>query len=396
MSNPRSPVVAILLTGLVAFGPLSTDLYLPSLPLLASVFATDAASVQLTLSVFLVGFAVSQLVYGPMSDRFGRRPVILGGVAVFVVASIACTFAQSIEQLIAARLFQALGACCGPVLGRAVVRDVYGRDGAARILAYMAMAVALGPAVGPVIGGMLTTAFGWRANFVLLLAFGAVILAAAALLLDETNAHRDPLALRPGRLAANYATLLRDRVYVGYVLCASFVYSGIFAFISGSSFVLIDGLGLTPELYGLSFGTAVIGYMTGSFAAGRLSVGFGTVRMVSLGTAVLMLGGLSGLAWALAGGPSVAAILVSMFVFLAGAGLTLPNTMAGAIGPFPAMAGLASALLGFIQMTMASVVGIVVGHFDGGSGLVMMGMVATASVAAAACRPLMAPRPAAA
>lgn len=396
MSNPRSRIVAVLLTGLVAFGPLSTDLYLPSLPLLASVFATDAASVQLTLSVFLVGFAVSQLVYGPMSDRFGRRPVILGGVAVFVVASVACTFAQSIEQLVAARFFQAIGACCGPVLGRAVVRDVYGRDGAARILAYMATAVALGPAIGPVIGGMLTTAFGWRANFVLLLVFGAVILAAAALLLEETNVHRDPLALRPGRLAANYATLLRDRAYVGYMLCASFVYSGIFAFISGSSFVLVDGLGLTPELYGLSFGAAVTGYMTGSFAAGRLSAAFGPARMVSFGTVVLMLGGLSGLAWALADGPSVPAILTSMFVFLAGAGLTLPNTMAGAVGPFPAMAGLASALLGFVQMTLASAVGIVVGHFDGGGGLVMMGTVAAASVAAAACRPLTAPRPAAA
>ncbi|HEV7368319.1 multidrug effflux MFS transporter [Arenibaculum sp.] len=396
MPRPQSRTVAVLLTALVAFGPLSTDLYLPSLPLLASVFSTDAASVQLTLSVFLVGFAVSQLVYGPMSDRFGRRPVILGGVAIFVVASVACTFAQSIEQLVAARFFQAVGACCGPVLGRAVVRDVYGRDGAARILAYMAMAVALGPAVGPVIGGVLTTAFGWRANFVLLLAFGAVILVAAALLLDETNDHLDPLALRPGRLASNYATLLGDRVYIGYVLCASFVYSGIFAFISGSSFVLIDGLGLSPEEYGLSFGVVVVGYITGSFGAGRLSLALGPTRMVALGTAVLMLGGLSGLALAVAGEPSVASILAPLFVFLAGAGLTLPNTMAGAIGPFPAMAGLASALLGFIQMTLASAVGIFVGHLDGGDGVVMMAATAAASVAAAACRRLVAPRPAAA
>lgn len=160
MPRPDSLPIRILLTALVAFGPLSTDLYLPSLPTLVRVFGTDVATVQLTLSIFLVGFAVSQLVYGPMSDRFGRRPTLLVGVTIYLAASAVCAMTSSIDALIAARFFQALGACCGPVVARAVVRDVFGRDRAATVLAYMSMAMALAPAVGPMLGGVLTEWFG--------------------------------------------------------------------------------------------------------------------------------------------------------------------------------------------------------------------------------------------
>jgi MFS transporter, DHA1 family, multidrug resistance protein len=284
MLRSDSRVIAILLTALVAFGPLSTDLYLPSLPTLVRVFGTDIATVQLTLSVFLVGFAVSQLAYGPLSDRFGRRPVLIGGVTVFVLASAACMLAQSIEQLITARFLQALGSCCGPVLGRAVVRDVYGRERAATVLAYMAMAMAVAPAVGPLLGGFLTSLFGWRANFLFLVGFGVLILAAVWFLLDETNRHRDELALHPRRLAGNYALLLRSRTWLGFTVCIAATYSAMFAFISGSSFVLIGHFGLSPELFGLSFGTIVLGYMVGSFTAGRLSHRLGIDRMVRLGS----------------------------------------------------------------------------------------------------------------
>ncbi|WP_042696073.1 multidrug effflux MFS transporter, partial [Azospirillum sp. B506] len=261
MPRPDSLSIRILLTALVAFGPLSTDLYLPSLPALVRIFGTDVATVQLTLSIFLVGFAVSQLVYGPMSDRFGRRPTLLVGVSIYLVASAVCAMTSSIEALIAARFFQALGACCGPVVARAVVRDVFGRDRAATVLAYMSMAMALAPAVGPMLGGVLTEGFGWRANFVLLTIFACGILGTIWSMLDETNTHRDEEALQPGRLAANYLLLLRNRGFVGYVLVVAFSYSGIFSFISGSSFVLIEQLHLTPAQYGAGFGAVVLGYM---------------------------------------------------------------------------------------------------------------------------------------
>lgn len=380
---------AVLLTALVAFGPLSTDLYLPSLPTLVAVFGSDPATVQLTLSVFLVGFAVSQLVYGPLSDRFGRRPVLLAGILLYLAASLACMVATSIEQLIAARFLQAVGACCGPVLGRAVVRDLYGRERAARILAYMAMAMALAPALGPVLGGYLTVGLGWRANFAVLAIFGALVLLGVWRLLAETNRQRDPEALNPRRLVANYLHLVGCRRYLGYVLCVSFAYSGIFAFISGSSFVLIGMLGLSPEHYGMAFGVAVVGYMVGSFGSGRLTLRLGIDRMIGIGTALCSLAGLAGLALALAGVVHLAAILAPMFLFLVGAAFILPNAMAGAVGPFPTMAGLASALLGFVQMGLAAVVGVLVGHLHDGTQLPMVATIAAVAVLSALSRALL-------
>lgn len=380
--DPRSFTVSVLLTALVAFGPLSTDLYLPALPTLVSVFDSDIATVQLTLSVFLIGFAVSQLIYGPVSDRFGRRPVMIGGVALFVVASIACLFAETIGELIAARFFQALGACCGPVLGRAVVRDVHGREQAAKMLAYMAMAMALAPAIGPMIGGHLTVVFGWRASFAILLGFGVVVLAGVIFLLPETNAHPDRDALKPLRLAGNYARLLTDRGYVGHVLCVACVYSGIFAFLSGSAFVFIDRIGLSPAQYGMSFGVIVVGYMIGTFAAGRLTTRIGIRRLIVAGTGLAVLGGTTGAGLALADIVTVWAILAPVFVFMIGAGLSMPNAMAGALAPFPAMAGLASALLGFVQMGVGAGVGILVGHLHDGTARPMMVAICLLALAA--------------
>ncbi len=392
--RPDSLAIRVLLTALVAFGPLSTDLYLPSLPTLVTVFGTDIATVQLTLSVFLAGFAVSQLVYGPVSDRFGRRPALLGGIAIYLVASAACALTNDVGGLIVARFFQALGACCGPVVARAVVRDVFGRDRAATVLAYMAMAMTLAPAVGPVLGGVITELFGWRGNFLLLTVFAAGILAATQVLLGETNAHRDENALKPGRLVANYVLLLRDRAFLGQMLTVAFTYSGIFSFISGSSFVLIGRLHLTPAQYGASFGVVVLGYTLGSFFAGRMSQRMGGPWMIRTGTAVSLAGGLLGVALALAGVPHLTAIVGPVFLFMVGAGLTLPNAMAAAVGPYPMMAGLASSLVGFTQMAVAALVGVAVGHLHGGTQTPMMGAIGLVALGSALSHRLLAQRPA--
>lgn len=199
MSRPRpdSVAVAALLTALVAFGPISTDMYLPSLPALVSDFQTDVPTVQLTLSAFMVAFALAMLVYGPLSDRFGRRPVLLGAVVLYVISSVACVFAPTIEALVVARVFQAMGCCAGPVLGRAVVRDVYGRERAAQVLSYMGTAMALAPAIGPIAGGWLQVAFGWQAVFVVLSLFSLIALFGTYFMLDETNPHKNPYAISP-------------------------------------------------------------------------------------------------------------------------------------------------------------------------------------------------------
>ena len=382
-ARPDAMIVTALLTGLVAFGPISTDLYLPALPALARSFATDYAAAQLTLSVFLAGFAAGMLVYGPLSDRFGRRPLILAGTGVFVLGSIACALAWSMTALIAFRFVQALGAACGPVLGRAVVRDVYGRERAAKVLAYMAMAMALAPTIGPIVGGVLTQLAGWRLTFWVLAAFGATILVGIAVRVGETNPHKDPAATRPRQLMDNYAGLIAHRAYIGYVLATALTYSGIFAFISGSSTVFIDTLGLSPTLYGACFAAVVVGYMIGSFASGRLTLRLGIERMVRLGTSVSLVAALifAGLSWTVP--PSVGAIVLPYCLFMVGAGLTLPNAQAGAIGPFPAMAGLASSLLGFIQMFVAALVGIGVGQATDGTARPMAFALAVVTLGAA-------------
>lgn len=364
--RPDSIPVAVLLTALVAFGPISTDMYLPSLPALVTDFETDVPTVQLTLSAFMVAFALSMLVYGPLSDRYGRRPVLLGAVALYVVSSIACVFAPTIEALVVARVFQAMGCCAGPVLGRAVVRDVYGRERSAQVLSYMGTAMALAPAVGPIAGGWLQVMFGWHAVFVVLSLFSLIALVGTYFMLDETNAHRNPYATSPRGILRNYAALLSHRVYVGYLATIAACYCVIFSFISGSSFVLIEVVGLSPDLYGYCFATIVVGYMTGTFISGRFGKAVGGERLILIGGTLGALGGgiLAFFAWT--DQVTVLTIVLPQMLAMVGVGFVFPNSQAGAIGPFPEMAGAASALVGFFQMGVASVVGLAIGHaFDG-------------------------------
>jgi DHA1 family bicyclomycin/chloramphenicol resistance-like MFS transporter len=381
MRRPDSLPVTILLTVLVALGPISTDLYLPSLPSLMQYFDASEADVQLTLSVFLVGLAASQLVYGPLSDRFGRKPVLLAGLVLYLLASIACMLAPSIDFLIAARFFQALGACVGPVLCRAVVRDVHGREGAARVLSYLAAAMAIAPLLGPIVGGYLQTWFGWRANFGALVLYGLLGLAGAAIMLPETNQHRDPLATKPGNILQTYMMLAGKRRYVGYVLSSAFGYSGIFSFISGSSFVLMGMMKLEPHAYGYCFAAVVAGYIVGATLAGKLARKVSLHHMIATGGAIALVGGILLILLALAGEDTVMAIVIPTMIYLFGVGMVMANSMAGAIGPYPRAAGAASALLGFTQMSTAALVGAAIGYAADGTQMPMVIALALSAVA---------------
>ncbi len=385
MRPPNSFPVTALLTALVALGPISTDLYLPSLPSLARYFNVGVDDIQLTLSVFLVGLATAQLVYGPLSDRFGRRPVLLVGLAIYVVASFVCMLSPSVPVLVVARFVQAVGACVGPVLGRAIVRDVYGREGAARVLAYMSAAMALAPAIGPILGGFLENWFGWRINFLALVVYGSGGLVIAWRILPETNGAPDLQAAQLIRILLGYRGFLNHRAYVGYVLCCAFAYSGIFAFISGSSYVLQEVVGLGPIGFGLCFAGVVIGYIIGTVIAGRLSRRLGIDRLIAVGAGIGVGGGALLLALALADTPRsglAGALLIvgPMLVFMAGVGLVLPNSIAGAIGPFPRAAGAGSALLGFTQMTVAAAIGIAVAALYDSSSVPMTATIAAVAV----------------
>ncbi len=382
MPQPSALIVIILLTLLVAMGAISTDIYLPSLPSIAGMFAADTASVQLTLSVFMIAFAVSQLVYGPISDQFGRRPALLFGMSLYFAACIGCALATSIETLIVARFLQALGACSGPVVARAIVRDVFGRKRSAKVLAYMGTAMALAPVLGPIAGGYLEVWYGWQASFVVMAALGGISVIGVLLLLRETNINRIEGAANPSRVLRNYAGLARDRGYIGYVLCSAFAFCGLFSFISGSSFVFIGLIGLTPNLYGMCFAAAAGGYMAGTFLAGRLTTGLGIDLLVRLGTVVIMAAGALMIALVFAGYLSVASILVPMIVYMFGFGLLHPNAMAGAIGPHASRAGAASALLGFVQLGLAAFVGVAVGHTLGDTATPMVLAIFLSGIAA--------------
>lgn len=366
----------MVLTALVAFQAISTDLYLPSLPFIVRDLATDVETVQLTLSLFLLGFGAGQLLWGPLSDRFGRRPVLLLGLGLYTLAGLACALAADIRSLVAFRMLQGVAASAGPVLGRAIVRDLWGPRDSARMLSYLAGAMAIAPMVGPILGGWLTALFGWRANFLALATFGGGVLLASALILAESNRTPDPLALRPARLFAGYATILGQPSFIWHALTAGFVYSGIFCFISGSSYVLIELSGLTPPAYGLAFALAVAGYMSGGLLAGWLHRRIEPAQLLFLGALICTLAACLGLIVSLPGLPPPALIIAPAFGFFFGAGMVLPNAMAGAIAPFATRAGLASALLGALQLAIGAAIGVVLAALYDGSARPMTGLLA--------------------
>jgi MFS transporter, DHA1 family, multidrug resistance protein len=374
--------VAVLLTAVVGLGALSIDMFLPSLPALARAHGTSAATAQLTVTLFLAGLAPAQLVWGPVSDRFGRRRTLISGLALYAAAGLVCALAPGIRTLILARIGQAFGAGSGQVIARAIVRDVYPRDQAARVLGLMGTAQALNPILAPVIGGLLHATLGWRSVFYVLAGFGAVFLLAAIAITPETNVHPDATALQPARFAENVATVLRDPAYLGYVAVVTFMFSGQFAFISGSSFVLIDALGVSPAVYGFCFAAVAVGIMAGSFITSRLAGRVAGDRLILTGTGLGAGAGLvmTGLAWSGVGG--VAAVIAPMFFFSLGLGLSNPNAVAGAVGPYPHMAGLAAAVLGVMQMTGSALYGITVGRLSDGTAAPMALAIASAGLAA--------------
>ncbi len=345
---------AILLVALSAVAPLTVDMFLPSMPAMAVEFGVPESTMQLAVTLFIVSFAGSQIVYGPASDRYGRRPLLLAGMAIFTVGGAVALTAQSATMLIVGRVLQGLGGGAGPALAQAIVLDVYGRQRAARVLSYMAIALPLAPALAPIAGGFLHEAFGWRSVFVTLALAGIVLATGYRALLPETNIARSDRARGLGGLLADYRTVLRSRTYVAYALVMGLMFSGQLVFISTSSFVLIDELGLDPRVYGFSFAFVALGIMAGATWSSRLVTKRAAHEVVQLGVLVSVAGSTAMAALAWADVQHVAAVLAPMFVTAIGLGLTRPSAMAGALVPFPQIAGLASALLGFTQMLVAS------------------------------------------
>jgi DHA1 family bicyclomycin/chloramphenicol resistance-like MFS transporter len=366
MLRPDTLALTALLAALTALGPLSTDLYLPSLPDIGRFFAASPTWVQLTLSAYLIGFAAGQLVYGPISDRHGRRPVLFAAVAIFCVASLICTFAPSIESLIAARALQSFGAAGAIVLARAVVRDLYTGARAGKELSVMGAIMALAPIAGPIIGGLLHTAFGWRATFAALLLAGLALGLLAFRKLPETLKFPapEPVSLRSMLIA--YRSLLARREFLVYAGIVSACYAGLFAWLSSASFILQDIYGLSPLGFAVYFLPSAVGYLVGTSIASRIVSRIGIRRTIGFGAAALLSGGIAMIVALSVAGASVLAVVLPTALYIVGLGLTFPQAMAGGLTPFPERAGAASSLLGFIPQFFAVMAGVtVVALLDG-------------------------------
>lgn len=359
----RLSVAAVI--GLVAAAymlqPLSTDLYLPTLPGIGAAFDVSVATVQLTLSVYIAAFGLWQLVAGPLSDRYGRHPVVIGGIATFLAASILCVFAPTIEVLVGGRLLQAIGACSCLIGTRAMVRDLYAPTEGARVMAAASTLMAVAPVTGPVIGALAFEAFGWRSSFVLLAGFSAVLLAVSAMRLQESNTRPDPQVLRPGPMLEAAVRILRSPTFIAYALMVTLSYAGLFAYLAGSPFVLIRVFGLSPTAYGLALPLMSGGFLLGSFLCQRLLPSRGIAYTTRLGATLQAASGIIMVALALAGVHHPAAIIAPMSLFGVSHGLVQPAGMAAAVAPFPRNAGLAAALYGVAMMGAASLVSLVQG-----------------------------------
>ena len=376
MLRPGTFGLTLLLAALTAIGPLTTDMYLPSLPDIARLLDASTAQAQFTISSYLIGFALGQMFYGPISDRHGRKPVLLTALAIYCVASLICFIAQSIEMLIAARALQAFGGCGGIVLARAIVRDLYAGARAGRELSLIAAVMALAPVLAPVIGGVVQVLFGWRANFAVLLAAGLVLSFAVWWRLPETLVTRAAEPFSLSSMFRSYAIVARNGVYLSYLALVATCFAGLFAWISGASFVLQNIYGLGAFAFGVAFACGSVGYMIGSSLAAKLVMRIGLDRTIGFGAAALAAGGLSMTVSVALGLTSAASLVIPMAVYLAGLGMVLAQATAGALTPFPERAGAASSLLGVFQQGTAAITGAVVGVLLGNSAWPMAGAIA--------------------
>ncbi len=358
--------VLLLIIGFLMLQPLSTDLYLASLPSLATVFAVPASTVQLTLSMFVAGFGGAQLVIGPLSDRYGRRPVLLAGLALYVVASLLCAAAPGIDLLIVARFLQALGCCSAIIIARAIVRDAYAPSDSARVIARASSWISLAPLLGPILGSYLQVTFGWRAAFVAHSILGACLLAAVFLRLPETNAHKNPRATELSGLIENYRLVLGAREFWANALPGALSYGAIFAFISGSSLVLIRVLDVPTEWFGYCFAFGVSGYLGGTMVCRRLLPRLGQAATQRIGSTMSLAAGALFLAAIGFGALHWTVVVIAMFLTMGAHGINFPVAQSGSVTPFPQQAGTAAGLMGALTMGVAFLVGSVVGAtFDG-------------------------------
>jgi DHA1 family bicyclomycin/chloramphenicol resistance-like MFS transporter len=360
----------LILGSLIAFGPLSIDLYLPTFPEIASDLGAPVSSIQLSLTSFFIGLALGQLFYGPLIDRFGRKPPVYGGLLIYAVASVACSLSESHTSLAIARFFQALGACGGMVATRAVVRDLFDERQSARVFSLLMLIMGIAPILAPLIGGYLALWIGWRGLFLVLAALSVVCLWAVKKILPETAGPNPNVLFR--RAFSTYMQVAKSRRFSGFALAGGVAQAGMFAYITGSPFVLIELFGIPAQHYGLVFGFNALGLIAVSQVNAVLLKRHSPLKILKTSFTVFALASLSLLA-VVQLGLGFIAFSIPLFVLMSALGTVFPNTAALALSTKGIPGGSASALLGTFQFMLASLTSAFVSSFHDGTAMPMTG-----------------------
>ncbi|MGA4635707.1 Bcr/CflA family multidrug efflux MFS transporter [Pseudomonas solani] len=371
----------LLLAALVAFGPLSIDMYLPSLPLIASDLAASEAQVQMSIGLFLVGLCIGMLLYGPLSDRFGRRPLLLGGIALYLAASLGCALAAEVEHLLAWRLLQALGGAAASVLARAIVRDLFPLSDAARVLSLMHLVTMLATLVAPLLGSWMMQVAGWRSIFIGLLGFASLCALAVWCWIPETH-QGDARGHSLASAFLAYLSILSHPRALGLMLCMELSFAGMFAYITASPFVFIGHFGFSPSQYGLMFGANIAGVILATSLNARLIGRLGPERMLRLGSWVSILAGL----WLLLAATQPVlgwwGIAFGLLLYVSVTGMLGANAIASLMALFPLRAGAAAALAVAGQFGLGALASAGVGLLHDGTPWPMCLVVAVCGVGA--------------
>jgi DHA1 family bicyclomycin/chloramphenicol resistance-like MFS transporter len=371
-----------LLGALIAIAPLSIDMYLPAFPAIERSLAASPGDLELTLASFFIGLSLGQLAYGPLSDRFGRRPPLFVGISIYCAASLGCALAEQVTQLAAWRLVQGLGGCAGLVISRAIVRDRCAVPEAARAFSMLMLVMGLAPIVAPLLGGWVVTFLGWRTIFGFLVGFSAVCLVGAYRALVETHdiQHQPPLRLRG--VLGDYVRMLRSRAFLGYTLMAALVSAGMFAYIAGSPFVLMTIYRIPPQHYGWAFGLNALGLIAASQLNARSLRRIPLTRVLRHALWAPMAAGTGLALCSLAGWLPLPVVLAGFFVYVTSLGFINPNAAAAALATHGHQAGTASALMGGLQFGFATLAGIIVGRWHDGTALPLTLVMALSGIGA--------------
>ncbi|WP_408327744.1 multidrug effflux MFS transporter [Paraburkholderia strydomiana] len=376
--------ILAILSLLMAFASISTDLYLPALPAMALSLRADAGAVELTISGYLIGFSLGQLLWGPIGDRYGRRRPIAIGLVLFVIGSAGCALSTSAPMLIGWRVVQAAGACASVVLARAMVRDLYTGHRAAQMMSTLMTVMAVAPLLGPSVGSLILHVASWRAIFWTLVAVGLATLAALRALPETLPAaRRNHESL--GRALAAYGALLRHRRVLGYAGTGGFFYGGLYAYIAGTPFAYITAYHVSPQFYGVLFAVGIVGIMLTNQINARVVRRFGSDRLMRAGTLGAALAGVLLALDAWTGWGGLAGLVIPLFLFVSAAGFIVANAIAGALAIFPARAGAMSALIGASQFGTGILGSALVGIFADGTPWPMGGVIALMGIGSLLC-----------